>query len=122
MTSEVVNVQSQYISTQFEIELTPLNGPSPRKTFQVSSEGIFGVLEAPNSMAGVAVLNATSQVFVSNTQVSASTRFTLSFQDGVEPSGVPYILSRSIGSGFTIAVTGVSNGTSVYYQLWNNIV
>jgi hypothetical protein len=116
------NPGQNWIATDFEVQLVPLAGPiNGRKiTFKVDSEGILYVREAANKMAGIAVLDATGTAVVANTRVKATTRFNLTVQEGVAPTGSVYQSSRIVGTSFTIkSNAGAADaGVQVYYQLW----
>jgi hypothetical protein len=112
-----------WIATDFEIQLVPLAGPinGRKQMFRLTSEGIFHIREAANTMAGIATLDGTGTAVISNTQVTATTKFTLTIQDsGSVPTGFVYQSSRIIGTSFTIkSVAGAADsGVQVYYQLW----
>ncbi len=118
-----VPAASGWIATDYEVQLVPLAGPANgrKQAFRITSEGIFHIKEAANCMAGVATLDGTGTVVVANTQVTATTKFSLTFQDGGSiPTGSVYQSSRVIGTSFTIKSTAgaADSGVKVYYQLW----
>lgn len=82
---------------------------------------IGGPFELGGNISGLATLDGNGEVMVVNPLVTSSTNFSLTVQDGVEPTGFPYILARTIGSDFTIRSSGgVADGNViVYYQLFN---
>lgn len=113
-----------WIATDFDIQLVPLAGPinGRKQMLRLTSEGIIHIREAANTMAGVAVLDGTGNVVVGNTQVTATTKFNLTVQDGgvVPTGGLIYQSARSVGTSFTITSTAgaADAGVQVYYQLW----
>lgn len=116
-------VGANYLASEFEVRLTPLAGPinGHKQTFLVGSDGKLHGREAANCFAGVAVLGAAGTVVVGNTQVTATTKFNLTAQDGgPPPTGVIYQAARVPGVSFTIAsAAGAADaGVQVYYQLW----
>jgi len=116
-------VGANWLASEFEVRLTPLAGPinGHKQTFLVGSEGVLKVREAANCMAGVAVLDGTGTIVVGNTNVSATTKFNLTAQDGGNPpTGVIYQSARVVGTSFTIksAAGAADAGVQVYYQLW----
>lgn len=111
-----------WVSTDFEVQLVPLNGPinGRKQAFLVDSEGILHVKESPNTMAGVVTTDGTGTFVVNNTRVKATTKFTLTIQDGgnVPTNGV-YVSARVPGVSFTIQMINPADiGVIVYYQLW----
>lgn len=123
----VTQVGLSSVACDWEIQLCPLNGAinSRRKVFAVTSEGIQRVRESVNSMAGLAVLDGAGQLVIANTNVKATTRFTLTVQDGGSvPSGsLIYQSARTIGTNFTITSKGgaLDSGVQVYYQLYEQL-
>lgn len=116
-----VSVASNYIETEFEVQLVPQAGPinGAKKAFVVTGDGILKVREAANKMAGVATTDATGSVTINNTQVSATSRFTLTIQDtGAVPTGFVYASARVVGTSFTITSSTAQPGVDVYYQIW----
>lgn len=112
-----------WVATDYELTLQPLAGPinGRKQAFYVTSEGIIRVREGANHMAGVATLDGTGTAVVSNTQVSATTKFQLTIQDsGSVPTGSIYQSARSVGASFTIKSTAgaADSGVQVYYQLF----
>lgn len=112
-----------WIATDYQLQLVPLNGPinGRKEAFRVTSEGILHIKESPNTMAGIAILAGAGVAVISNTQVTATSKFTLTVQDGgTVPTGTVYISSRIIGTSFTITSNAgaIDNGVRVYYQLW----
>lgn len=112
-----------YVATSFDVQLVPLAGPinGRKQAFRVDSEGVLHVKESANTMAGLAVLGAGGTVVVPNTRVTATTKFTLTAQDGGSLlTGALQQSARVIGTSFTIRSTaGVADaGVQVYYQLW----
>lgn len=110
-----------YIGTDFEVQLVPQTGPANGRkvTFVVTGDGILKVREAANKMAGVATTDATGSITVNNTQVSATSRFTLTIQDtGAAPTGFVYASARVVGTSFTITSSTAQPGVDVYYQIW----
>jgi len=112
-----------YVPTDFEVALVPLAGPinSRRPVFLVDSEGVLHVKEGANAMAGVAVTGAGGTVVVANTRITASTRITLTVQDGGAANGL-YVSGRVVGASFTIQMIAAGDvGVQVYYQLYEPI-
>lgn len=112
-----------WIATDYDLQLVPLAGPinGRKQAFRITSEGILHIKESANTMAGLATLDAAGQAVIANTQVTATTKFNLTIQDGGSiPSGFVYQSARVIGTSFTIkSSTGASDsGVQVYYQLW----
>ncbi len=110
-----------WIATDYELQLVPLNGPANgrRQTFRITSEGILHVRETANSMAGIATTGAGGSVTVANNQVTATSRISLTIQDGgAAPTGFVYVSGRAIGTSFTIQSSSSDVGVSVYYQIW----
>ncbi len=117
-----------YVATDFEVQLVPLTGPinGRKQAFLVDSEGILHVKEVgpatnPTShMAGLAVTGAGGTVVVPNVRVTATTKFTLTIQDGgAAPTNGLYVSARVIGTSFTIQMINPADvGVQVYYQLW----
>jgi len=112
-----------WVATDYELTLQPLGGPinGCKQAFYVTSEGILRVKESANCMAGVAVLDGTGTIVVGNTNVTATTKFNLTAQDGGNPpTGVIYQSARVVGTSFTIksAAGAADTGVAVYYQLW----
>ena len=76
---------------------------------------------ADTPIAGLVVLGPIGQVVVANTYVAATTKFSLTAQDGgPPPTGVIYQSARVVGTSFTIksAAGAADTGVQVYYQLW----
>jgi hypothetical protein len=121
-------VGPNYVATDFEIQLVPLTGPinGRKQAFLVDSEGILHVKEAgpagaPTShMAGLAVTGAGGTVVVPSVNVKATTKITLTIQDGgAAPTNGLYVSARVIGTSFTIQMINPADvGVQVYYQLW----
>jgi len=121
-------VGANYVATDFEIQLVPLTGPinGRKQAFLVDSEGILHVKEAgpagaPTShMAGLAVTGAGGTIVVPSVNVKATTKFTLTIQDGgAAPTNGLYVSARVIGTSFTIQMINPADvGVQVYYQLW----
>jgi hypothetical protein len=81
--------------------------------------------ENADGSAGIATLDITGNVVVSNLSVTATTKFLLTVQDsGSAPTGFIYQSARTIGTNFTITSTaGAADvGVQVYYQLWEPAV
>lgn len=116
-----VPVGQGWIATDYELQLVPLAGPANgrRQIFRITSEGIFHIRETANSMAGVATTTGTGSVTVANTQITATSRITLTIQDGgTVPTGFVYVSSRAVGTSFTITSSTADIGVPVYYQIW----
>lgn len=115
-------VGPNYVATDFEVQLVPLAGPinGRKQAFLVDSEGVLHVKESANTMAGLAVTGAGGTVVVSNTRVSATTKFTLTVQDGgAAPTNGLYVSARVVGTSFTIQMINPADvGVQIYYQLW----
>lgn len=112
-----------WIATDYQIQLVPLTGPANgrKEVFRITSEGIFHIQEAANKMAGIATLGAAGTATVLNTQITASSKITLTIQDGgAVPTGFVYLSSRVVGTSFTItsAAGAADVGVKVYYQVW----
>jgi len=112
-----------WVATDYVLELQPLAGPvnGRKQAFKVDSEGIVYVKESANTMAGIATIGAGGNIVVANTRVTATTRFQLTAQDGGSvPTGSPFVVSRVVGTSFTIQSTAgaADSGVNVYYQLF----
>ena len=110
-----------WVATNYELQLVPLAGPANgrKQMLLITSEGIFHIREAANSMAGTATTIAGGSVVVSNTQITATSKITLTIQDGgTVPTGFVYVSSRSIGASFTITSSTSDVGVVSYYQIW----
>lgn len=110
-----------WVATDYEIQLVPLAGPANgrKQAFRITSEGILHIQEAANKMAGVAVTDGTGSVTVANTQITATSRITLTIQDGgTVPTGFVYVSGRVVGTNFTITSSTADVGVPVYYQIW----
>lgn len=123
----VVESTNNSVACDWEIQLCPLGGAtnSRRKVFAVSSEGIQRVRESANTMAGVATLDATGTIVISNTNVKATSRFLLTVQDGgTFATGNIQVFSRINGTSFTIKSSAglVDSGVKVYYQIYENLI
>ena len=123
LTFYVESVAPTYISTSFEIELNPPEGPTNGRVpmFAVTPNGVPCLREQPNRGAGVAVLDAAGTVTIPNTAVDANSRFTLTVQDGgPAPAGNVYQSARVAGTSFTITSTAgaADAGVVVYWQIW----
>ena len=119
----VVDVTAGNVACDWDISLCPIGGAtnSIRKVFGVTSEGILKILEAANSMGGLAVLDAAGTITVANTNVKANTRFQITVQDGgAAPTGIIYQSARIVGTSFTILSSAGAGdaGVQVYYQLF----
>lgn len=118
-----VPVGQGWIATDYDIQLVPLNGPANgrKQVFRITSEGIFHIRETANTMAGIATLGASGSVTVSNTQITTTSRITLTIQDGgTIPSGFVYVSNRVVGTSFDITSNAgtIDSGVLVYYQIW----
>lgn len=114
---------SGWIGTDYELQLVSKNGPANgrRIVFKVNSEGILQVRETPNTMAGVATTGAGGTIIVNNTNISSTSRITLTIQDtgpGNPPTGFVYVSARTPSSNFTIQSSSLQPGIDVYYQIW----
>jgi hypothetical protein len=97
-------------------------------TDEASNEAYTGtvnkiILGNDFQLGGLAVLDAAGQIVIPNPNVSATTRFLLTAQDGgAAPTGSIYQSSRINGVSFTIQSTaGVADaGVEVYYQLYGS--
>jgi hypothetical protein len=121
-----VEVTAGNVACDWEISVCPIGGAtnSIRKVFAVTSEGIQRVRESVNSMAGLAVLDATGNLVVPNTNIKATSRFLLTVQDGgVAPTGNVYVSARVVGTSFTITSNaGIADaGVQVYYQIYEQL-
>lgn len=120
----VSTVGASWIGVDYELSLVPSTGPTNgrRRVFGVSSEGMLRVRETSNSMAGLATLDVSGHAIVLNNNVKANSRFTLTIQDGVIPTGIVYIFARTVGTSFEIRSTTADSGLIVYYQIWEQAV
>lgn len=119
-----------WIGTDWSLQLVSKFGPPPgnarRPVLRVDAEGVIHLYEqttvlgqSQNGMAGLTGLNASGNAVVPNTNVTATSRFTLTIQDGVVPTASVYISGRTVGTSFTISSIGGGNaGVTVYWQLW----
>lgn len=124
----VVSNTNGNVACDWEISLAPTRGTtnSIRKAFAISADGIPRLREATApqeatypSVAGLAVLDGTGTAVVSNLNVSASSRFNLTIQDGgAVPTGGIYISSRINGTSFTIKSMTGDAGVQVYWQMF----
>ncbi len=122
---------ASWIATDYQMSLVPLAGPTNgvRQVFGVSSEGMLRVRETANSMAGVVPLDGAGQAVVANSNIKATSRFTLTVQDNtggptVPPTGNIYVSTRVVGTSFTILSTSgaADSGVIIYYQIWEQAV
>jgi hypothetical protein len=115
-------VGPNYVATNFEVQLVPLAGPinGRKQAFLVDSEGVLHVKESANTMAGLAVTGVGGSIVVNNARVSATTKFTLTIQDGgTAPTNGLYVSARVVGTSFTIQMINPADvGVQIYYQLW----
>jgi collagen type VII alpha len=123
----VDQVASNFLGTSFEVQLVPPTGPvnGRKQAFRVDGVGILHLTEAANKSAGLAVLDGTGTAVVLNANVSPTTKFQLTAQDGgAVPTGTPYQSARVVGTSFTIASTAgaADAGVQVYYQLFEPTV
>lgn len=114
---------SGWIGTDYELQLVSKNGPANgrRIVFMVNSEGILQVRETPNTMAGVMRTGVGGTITVSNTNISTTSRITLTIQNtgpGNPPTGFVYVSAKTAGSGFTIQSSSSQSDIDVYYQIW----
>ena len=79
------------------------------KTERVRTGGILHVKETVNAMAGVATTGLGGTILVPNTRVTATTKFTLTVQDGgAAPTNGLYVSARVVGASFTIQMISPS--------------
>lgn len=124
-------VGANYVATELELQLVPLEGPinGAKVMFKITSQGVPVLRETAlpggGAAAGLAVLGAGGSITVANPNVLAGTRFTLTVQDGgAAPSGsLIYVSARVAGASFTItSVAGAGDaGVQVYWQLWESV-
>lgn len=62
-------------------------------------------------IGGLAILDGTTPVAVSTTEIDASTLVLISVQPGTAPAGIPWVSSITPGTGFTIQSTSGSDTT-----------
>lgn len=126
-----INVESVpagqgYIGTGFEVGLVPDTGPANGRVtaFYVSGNGIVRLKEQANGMAGVVATGAGGTVVVANTQIKATSRITLTIQDGgAVPTAAVYVAARAVGVSFTIQSLAAGDvGVNVYYQIYEPTV
>lgn len=110
---------SQWIGTEFEVQLVPNSGPfNGRKVaFKVSGDGIISVREGANHMAGLATLVG-GTVTVANANVPTNARIMVTVQPGTAPSGFIYVSAINPGVDFTITSTSGADTCTVYYQIY----
>lgn len=120
----VTAVGSTYLGTEYELQLTPNNGPDQNAravVFKVSGDGIVSVREGTNHMAGVATLGAAGTVTIANTSVPAANgRVMITVQPGPAPTGFVYVSNIIANTSFTITSTAGAGdaGVVVYYQIY----
>ena len=93
--------------------------------FAVTPNGVPCLREQPNRAAGLATLGAAGTVTIANTAVDASSRFTVTVQDGgPAPTGLVYQSARVASTSFTITSTAgaADAGVVVYWQIWGQTV
>jgi hypothetical protein len=71
------------------------------------------ISEGANACMGTAVLNGTTAVTVSTTNVTANSRILLTTQSPSGTVGTPYVASQTAASGFTIKSTSGSDASTV---------
>ena len=71
------------------------------------------VKEGSNAKMGTATLNGTTDVTVSTTAVTATSRILLTIQALGGTAGAPYVRTRTAGTSFTIRSTGASDTSTV---------
>jgi len=124
-------VGANYVATELELQLVPLEGPinGAKVMFKITSQGVpvlrETALPAGGAAAGLAVLGAGGTITVANPSVQAGTRFVLTVQDGgAAPSGsLIYVSARVAGVSFTVtSIAGAGDaGVQVYWQLWEGV-
>lgn len=127
-------VTGGWIGTDYTLQLVSKNGPSNgrRKVFRINSEGVPQLFEQTTVMSqvqdGTAGLSTfptlpATTIVVSNQNFSATSRFTLTIQDGAVPLAGVYVSSRVVGTSFTISsIGGVTQpGVVVYWQIWEPV-
>jgi hypothetical protein len=119
-TLSTLNPFAGYVDGTVDISGTPT-----WYTDEASNEGYTGIVNKKiitDSDSGVVILDPTGNIVVLNTNITSTTRFTLTVQDGgaVPSGGLIYQSARIIGTSFTITSTaGASDaGVQVYYQLY----
>jgi hypothetical protein len=127
MTFYVEQTHPTWISTSWEIELNPPEGPQSGHVpmFAITPNGVPCLREQPNRAAGIATLGAGGSVTVNNNAVDANSRFVLTVQDGgPAPTGIIYQSARVAGTSFTITSTAgaADAGVVVYWQIWGQTV
>jgi len=128
-------VGTNYVASELELQLVPLEGPTNGATvmFKITSQGVPVLRETdlppvappvPNRrVAGLATLDGLGQLLILNPNVKAGTRITLTVQDGgTLATGNVQVVARVVGTSFTIASSVVTDaGAIVYWQLWEGV-
>jgi len=126
----VGGVGANYVASEYELQLVPLEGPiNGRKVmFKITSQGVpvlrETALPAGGRTAGLATLDVAGQLLIANVSVLAGTRISLTVQDGgTLATGNVQVTARTAGLDFTIASSAgaADAGAIVYWQLWEGI-
>lgn len=125
----VGGVGPNYVATEYELQLVPLEGPinGAKVMFKVTSQGVpvlrETALPAGGTVAGLAITGAGGTIAVANPSVKKpGTRITLTIQPGgVIPTGGVYVSALVNGTSFTIQSLTGDVGVEVYWQLWEGI-
>lgn len=129
----VTTVAPTYLGTDWVFANVSKNGPQngKRNVFRVDSESVIHLLEkttfifngspvTQDGCAGVAILDGGGNFLVLNANVTATSRITLTIQDGgAVPTTSVYVSTRVPGTSFTISSIGGGNfGVNVYWQIF----
>lgn len=108
------------------VPTTSSDWPTPPTTLEGALDSLASLRKAITAQgtligAGLATLNGSGTLAVSNALIAATSRIVLTVQDtGPAPTGIIYNSARSNGVSFTILSTGgaADTGVIVYYQIW----
>ena len=123
-------VGPNYVASELELQLVPLEGPINGATpmFKITSQGIpvlrETLLPAGGSAAGLATLDVAGNALVLNPTVTVGSRFVLTVQDGgTVATGAIQVGSRAAGLGFVIksSLGAADAGVIVYWQIWEGV-
>ncbi len=111
-TDGLLSMESGQSSTDF----TAFTG-APKALRAGSAGGGLAIAEGSNARMGLATLNGTTDVVVSNTSITADTRIFLTTQAAAGTPGAPIVVSRVNSTSFTIRSTTVGDTSSVAFLL-----
>ena len=114
----------KYVAADFAVELTPLEGPinGHREVFKINSQGVPALRSGVDRASGIAVLDAAGVALVLNANVTPTSRFQLSVNEGTgtAPSGQIWQQTRVPGVSFTIRSTAnaADEEVAVFWVMW----